>query len=65
MSKFSYEGPVYYFDEVLTSKWKGGFTVAPTEKKALNNLTFRAKSSFGYSPRSKITLNPKYLKEEV
>lgn len=43
------------FDRVVSNNWRGD-TVAPSEKKARNNLIFQYKKQYGKIAGSKITL---------
>jgi len=60
---YSYDGPVFHFERAITNRWTG-YTSAPTERKALANLSFKAKTKFGYDKGAKITLDSKFLKLE-
>lgn len=55
MNKYIYEGPVMEFDRVVTKKWIGE-TMAVSEKKARNNLTYQYKKEFGKMPGTKVSL---------
>lgn len=61
-SKFVYEGPVWLFDTILDYNWIGE-TWAPTEAKALSNLSYQYKSSHNFVPGTKIELSEDYIKE--
>lgn len=61
-SKFEYCGTVRQFGQILTGNWKGT-TWAPTEAKALSNLAYQYKYQHGFSPGTKILLNPLCLRE--
>lgn len=52
---FKFKGAVYMFDTLISNCFEGE-TYAVSEKKALNNLTFRCKDKFGYLPSVKLTL---------
>lgn len=53
--KYIYDGPVLEFDRIVAEHWKGE-TMAPSEKKARNNLAFQFKKQHNKVARSKITL---------
>ena len=53
--KYTYEGPVMEFGDILTRHWASS-TYAPSEKKARSNMIFQYKRQFGKSADSKITL---------
>ena len=55
MPLYSYNGPVMEFDRVVANNWKAS-TIAPTEKKARNNLSYRYKRENGKSPAAKVSL---------
>lgn len=42
MQEYKYDGPVMRFDDCIQHRWKAT-TVAPSEAKARNNLTYRYK----------------------
>lgn len=52
---FVYSGPVKSFGATVSSHWSG-ITVAPSRKKALNNLSFQYKKKTGKSQNYKVTL---------
>ena len=58
---YTYEGPVFHFENIVNSKWKGN-TTAVSPKQALSNLSYKYKMSAGLVTDSKITLKEKYLK---
>lgn len=60
MQQYMYEGPVMRFDDCIQCRWKAT-TVAPSEAKARNNLTYRYKKENGFTPNSKITLPGKLI----
>ena len=60
MHKYSYEGPVKVFDDIVTRSWKAG-TVAESEKKARSNLAFQYKRDHGLVPATRVTLSGKIL----
>ena len=60
--EYHYNGPVLYFDKILTNRWKGT-TVAASRKKALSNLTYRVKKEAKLSNTSRVVLLDKYLTE--
>ena len=53
--KYSYEGPVLYFDRAVIHRWKGE-TIAPSEKKARSNLAYQAKKQLNLIASSNIKL---------
>ena len=53
--KYVYEGPVMMFNTLVAERWKGE-TVAPSESKARNNLTYQFKSQNNRVAGSKYTL---------
>lgn len=55
MQEYKYDGPVMHFDDCIQHRWKAT-TVAPSEAKARNNLTYRYKKENGYMRNCKITL---------
>ena len=55
MKVYSYDGPVYEFDRLLTTHWKAT-TRASSEKKARCNLAYQFKQQYDRVPRSKITV---------
>lgn len=60
--EYHYDGPVLYFDRVLTNKWKGT-TIAMSRKKALLNLSYQVKKEAKLGDSAKVTLIDKYLTE--
>lgn len=61
-SKWAYKGPVKLFDHIINSNWEGA-TWAPSEAKALANLSYQFKSKNGMVPGTRISLNKDYLFE--
>lgn len=53
--RYSYDGPVEEFGKCVTQRWTAS-TVAPSEKKALSNLTYQYKKEFGKMPNAQIRL---------
>ena len=53
--KYSYDGPVLFFDKLVADHWKGE-TVAPSEKKARCNLSYQAKQQMKLIAGTKVTL---------
>ena len=53
--KYSYDGPVMWFDTCIAGRWKGE-TTAPSKEKALFNLAYRFKKENNQTPNTKITL---------
>jgi len=60
--KYYYKGPVKCFGQVLNNEWSGE-TIAPSEEKARNNLTYQYKKAFGWSGTAKIELTGEIKKE--
>lgn len=58
--KYRYDGPVYEFDTLLDSHWKGE-TYAPSEKKARSNLTYQFKKRTNRMAGTKIKLTGKVI----
>lgn len=61
-SKYHYAGPVYMFNKIITDKWEGD-TWAPSDAKALSNLSYRYKTTNNLVPGTKLKLDPDYLRE--
>lgn len=59
--KFYYEGPVTRWGNPYCRY--SGYTMASSEKQALNNLRGRIKKEKGLTMDSKLELNVKYLKQ--
>lgn len=59
--RYDYEGPVMKFDICIDRNWKAT-TWAPSEKKALSNLTFRYKRDHDMVGSVNITLPGKIKK---
>lgn len=55
MPRYRYEGPVMEFERLLTDHWEGE-TIAPSERKARNNLTYQFKKKNNRVAGSRITL---------
>lgn len=55
MHKFIYDGPVKEFDRCVSNNWHGE-TMAVSEKKARNNLTYQYKKGSGRTQSTNITL---------
>ena len=53
--KYVYDGPVLIFDQLVADHWKGE-TMAPSEKKARSNLTYRFKKQNNRIVGNKVTL---------
>lgn len=53
--KYRYDGPVMEFDTLVADHWKGE-TMAPTEKKARNNLAYQYKKKNNRNSGIKVTL---------
>lgn len=58
--KYYFKGAVFLFDRLISNNWTGE-TTAISEKKALSNLLFRAKSQMGFLPSAKLTLDGKLM----
>lgn len=63
LHKYVYEGPVMLFDNCIDPHWYG-VTMAPSERKAKNNLTYRYKQMTKRIPGVKIILPGKLQKVE-
>lgn len=61
-SKYHYNGPVYMHQKMIADKWEGD-TWAPSDAKALSNLSYRYKTTHNLIPGTKIILDPDYLFE--
>ena len=55
MPKYTYNGPVYEFDKLVTDRWYGE-TFAPSEARARTNLAYQFKKQNNRSPRTKISV---------
>ena len=53
--KYVYNGPVLMFDNIVAEHWHGE-TVASSEKKARNNLTYQFKTQNNMLPGSRYIL---------
>lgn len=53
--KYSYDGPVLFFDKLVADHWKGE-TMAPSEKKARCNLSYQAKQQMRLIASTKVSL---------
>lgn len=53
--KYSYDGPVVFFDKCVADHWKGE-TMAPSEKKARSNLSYQAKQQLNVIAGTKVSL---------
>jgi hypothetical protein len=63
MTKYVYKGPVVIFGKLVSNNWSGE-TVAPSRKKALNNLAFRFKETNNLIVNhARVSLMDKYLYE--
>ena len=58
MDKYTYNGPVRMYENVLTSHWKAE-TVAESEAKARSNLAYQYKKAHSLNRSTKITLTGK------
>lgn len=61
--KYSYEGPVKSFDDVIHRCWSAS-TYAVSEKRARTNLAYRYRKEHGMSAETRITLPGKITKVE-
>lgn len=57
---YSYGGPLYRFAKLYSQYWEGE-TQAVSPEKALNNLTFKAKSQLHFNCGANLELDPSYL----
>lgn len=53
--KYVYDGPVLMFNNIVAEHWRGE-TVASSEKKARNNLTYQFKTQNNMLPGSRYIL---------
>lgn len=53
--KYIYDGPVMFFDKCVADHWEGE-TLAPTESKARNNLSYQAKKQMNLIAGAKVVL---------
>lgn len=53
--KYTYYGPVMFFNKLVADHWKGE-TMAPNIKKARNNLSYQAKNQLNLIAGSKVEL---------
>lgn len=60
---YSYNGPVWFFDECIEEHWKSE-TYAVSEKKARSNFAYQYKKENEYASNSKITLTGKITMSE-
>jgi hypothetical protein len=60
MHKYTYEGSVKVFDDIVTRSWTGS-TMAESEKKARSNLAYKYKREHGLTPCARVTLSGKIL----
>ncbi len=61
MYKFSYDGPVYYFGREVCASYKA-VTVAPTESKAVSNISYRYKKQIGSTARAQFGIDRSRVK---
>lgn len=61
MYRYTYNGPVYEFDRLISSRWSGE-TYAPSEARARTNLAYQFKKQNNRSPRTKITVPGELIK---
>lgn len=55
MNTYTYEGPVFSFNNCISNCWKSS-TIAISEKKARNNLMFQFKKNNNMCSNTKIVL---------
>lgn len=55
MNRYLYDGPVMEFNVCIANNWKGQ-TVASSEKKARNNLTYQFKKATNRVAATRVTL---------
>ena len=55
MNRYSYNGPVAVFGQIVDRNWSGK-TTAVSEAKARSNLIFQWKKTHNYNAGSKVTL---------
>lgn len=60
MNTYYYDGPVMEFDRIIANNWKGT-TMAESEKKAKNNLSYQFKQQYHKTSNTKITLPGKVV----
>lgn len=60
--EYHYNGPVLYFDRILTNTWEGT-TVAASRSRALANFSYQFKKEAKLGNSAKVTLIGKYLTE--
>ena len=58
-----YRGPVYRFEHIHSYIWDA-YTMAPTVKKALSNLSSRYKKENGLEQTASITLESTFIHQE-
>lgn len=58
---YHYKGTVCHFEDIITRNFED-YTMAVSEKQAINQLSFKAKQKYGYDKSALLKLNPKYLK---
>lgn len=61
LRRYRYDGPVLIFDRLVADKWKGE-TIAVSEKKARQNLTYQVKKEAKLKASARVNL-PGNLKE--
>ena len=60
MNMYYYDGPVMEFDKIIATRWKGT-TMAESEKKAKNNLSYQFKQQYNKTSNTKIILPGKMV----
>lgn len=53
--KYTYDGPVMFFNTLVADHWKGE-TIAPSERKARSNLTYQVKKQMNLIASTKVEL---------
>ena len=53
--KYSYDGPVMFFDKLVADHWKAE-TMAPSERKAKSNLSYQAKKQLNLVAGTNVSL---------
>lgn len=60
MKKYRFKGSVFLFNLMIKQNWIGE-TLAKTEKKAMSNLLYNAKTQMGYLPSANLRLEGKLM----
>lgn len=64
MKEYTYDGPVYVFDECYLRRWTVS-TTAPSEKKARSNLVYRFKKENNIFMGSRVSLPGKIIERVI